>query len=75
MGARTPEPYMALDARTLYRSPSGRLCRYVPAVDREAALVRATFVYVEKASDPAHRWLDGFSLSWRNWRLMKVVGG
>ncbi len=76
----TPVPLISLlprevllSPRTLYETPLGRLCRYVPyrgSRDEDQAL----FVYVSSArEEPKDSDAGAFTLARPNWGILKVV--
>lgn len=69
------DPSIALSATALYRSPSGRLCRWMPlGGDQRQVTSHAFFEYVD--ADQQHRgprrlWADGFVLAPANYHLLR----
>lgn len=62
-----------LSQHTLYKAPTGRLCRYVP-YSAPTWDDQALFVYVKSADDKAeHSSKASFTLSRPNWGILRVV--
>lgn len=60
-----------LDARAVYRAPSGKLCRWVPKVHAsDPSAARALFEYVGRDGSEL---LDGFWLTPGNFALLRRV--
>jgi len=66
------QPELPLDPAAIYKSPLGHRCTWVPLFGHPSTeQPRLFFRYVDHALDrPAG---DGFCLSWRNLRIMKLV--
>lgn len=62
-----------LSPRTLYETPQGRLCRYVPYQGQRHE-DQALFVYVSSPhEEPKDSDEGAFALTRPNWGLLKVV--
>jgi hypothetical protein len=68
---------LPFDTDALYRAPSGRLCVLVPATaakdDREPRDDWASFAYVEALNTRFRPLADGFSLTRRNFGILREV--
>lgn len=71
-------PTAALDARVVYRAPSGRLCCWRPVEGAARQITaEAHFQYVRGLAEAARpgSWVaDGFVLTPANYRLLTPVG-
>lgn len=72
----SPDPTIALRAGAVYRAPSGRLCRWQPAVGAQRQITSyAVFLYLDQEPAPRHQWAtgwaEGFHLTPANYKLLR----
>jgi hypothetical protein len=64
-----------LRREALYRTPRGKLCRWLPSEAHAPHRDVAQFVYVLDEHQRNFRWNEGFSLARPNWVLLEEVHG